>query len=321
MTTESGFPYSLVQFNKEGKVHDEQEVSALLDSLEQVDATDLIVLSHGWNNSMPEAEALYSRLLKSMRDVIDRGSPAVADRRFAVLGVLWPSKKFADADEIASGAAGFEDEDTALRESIDNLKDAFEGDAAATLEGLKDLVPGIDNDPAAQHEFVERVKALLTREEVNDEDASDAFFSLSSGEILDRLSPPSSFEAPARPSDEGGAAAVGMDAGGPPADMGGAASFFSSAKKKLRDFINLSTYFEMKGRAGLVGRTGVSSVIRRALAQRRQRRPILPRSRSARCRSSRLLFPITASPKTSTMTATASFAASSSTRVSRGRSS
>ena len=40
-----------------------------------------------------------------MRQVLDGGKAPTVRRKFAVLAVLWPSKKFADEELIPSGAA------------------------------------------------------------------------------------------------------------------------------------------------------------------------------------------------------------------------
>ena len=67
---------------------------------------DLVVVAHGWNNDMADARALYRDLLANVRRALDRGrAPGLAGRRIAVLGVLWPSKKFADEDLIPGGGA------------------------------------------------------------------------------------------------------------------------------------------------------------------------------------------------------------------------
>ena len=93
----SGFPYFEVQFTKDGAVHDPREVAALLELLEGGAVTDLLVIAHGWNNDMDDARVLYRRFFERVRAELDAGRrPGGAGRSFAVLGVLWPSKKFAD---------------------------------------------------------------------------------------------------------------------------------------------------------------------------------------------------------------------------------
>src|SRR5215207_9178412 len=95
----SGFPYFEVQFTKEGAVHDDGEVAALLAFVTQQPVTDLFVISHGWNNDMNDARGLYRVFFERVRDVLDAGHvPGVGARRFAVMGVLWPSKKFSEKE-------------------------------------------------------------------------------------------------------------------------------------------------------------------------------------------------------------------------------
>ncbi|MEO6320154.1 MAG: hypothetical protein ABIR56_05795 [Polaromonas sp.] len=54
---------------------------------------------------MAEARDLYKRFFARTREVLDT-LPALKNRKFAVLGVHWPSKKFAEQTLIPGGAAG-----------------------------------------------------------------------------------------------------------------------------------------------------------------------------------------------------------------------
>ncbi|HEY2907751.1 MAG TPA: hypothetical protein VGJ29_17745, partial [Vicinamibacterales bacterium] len=106
MQTVGGFSYFEVEFTKDGAVSDPAQVAALHDFVLQGGTTDLLTISHGWNNDMADARDLYARFLAAVRRVLDnRLVPAAATRSFAVLAVLWPSKKFADEELIPSGAA------------------------------------------------------------------------------------------------------------------------------------------------------------------------------------------------------------------------
>src|SRR6185295_18167194 len=103
------FPYFEVQFTKDGQIHDHTEVDQLLAFAGQGGATDLFVVSHGWNNDMGGA------------------------RQFAVFGILWPSKKFADEDQIPSGAASLAAPATGeaeLTTKLEELKGFFDNPAA-----------------------------------------------------------------------------------------------------------------------------------------------------------------------------------------------
>src|SRR5215207_2381863 len=90
----AGLPYTEAQFNEKGAV--ESQVT-----LPQ-GTTDLFFISHGWNNDADEARALYRAFFQSFVAVAQPND--LPGRTIAVVGVLWPAKKF---DELVavSGAA------------------------------------------------------------------------------------------------------------------------------------------------------------------------------------------------------------------------
>src|SRR4051812_26669152 len=99
----SGFPYFEIQFTKEGKVFDQNEVDALYDALNKNDISDLLLISHGWNNDLDDARQLYKNLVFT---IAQENASSASKHTFAVAAILWPSKKFAEKDLIAGGAAG-----------------------------------------------------------------------------------------------------------------------------------------------------------------------------------------------------------------------
>lgn len=257
------FPYFEVQFTKDGQVNDATEVDQLLAFVGQGQGsvTDLFVISHGWNNDMGEARQLYKELFEHVRDEIDGDRPSgIAARKFAVFGVLWPSKKFADDDQIPSGAASFgapEPGEAELAAQLEELKGFFDNPAAdAVLNEAQTLVPQIENDPVAANKFADLIRSLPGTGEKHSDDNSDKFFTLSSDELMETMSRP---DLPASPEPgEGGAA--GFDGG----DEGGALGikdFFGGVLAAARKVLNFTTYFQMKERAGVVGKVGVSPIL------------------------------------------------------------
>ena len=121
MADVSGFPYFEVQFTKKGNLFEPAEKQAVMAAVGGLD--ELFVVAHGWNNDIAEARALYRALFANVRRALDNGrAPGLAGRRIGVLGVLWPSKRFADEDLIPGGGAslgGAIDDDT-LAEQIEN---------------------------------------------------------------------------------------------------------------------------------------------------------------------------------------------------------
>ena len=273
MATMAGIPYFEVEFDKEGEISDQAQVKALKTALKPGDPTDLIVLSHGWNNDMAEARELYGKFLTSFKTRLDAGFPGVKDRKFAVMAVLWPSKKFAEKELIPSGAAGASGiPDKAILEELDSLKGFFGATKSAAvaanvaLDKAKTLVPKLENSPAARREFADIIRSLVPKENAKGtegaEDASADFFKLDGEEVMKRLEKPAPIAIPSR---QGGGAGVGPAAGPGSSGSGGAAglgSFFSGVKSAALKVLNFTTYYQMKNRAAVVGAKGVSPILR-----------------------------------------------------------
>jgi hypothetical protein len=281
----SGFPYFEIEFDKEGAPADPAQIKALKAALKPGEPTDLVVISHGWNNHMGEARELYAKFFASFRKRLDAGVPGIQGRKFAVMAVLWPSKKFADHELIPSGAAGLGGgvSDKAILEQLQELKGFFGGKSAdADLEKAKALVPKLENSPAARKEFAELIRSAVSSDseaakgKEGAEDASLDFFKLDGAEVMNRLAKPVPLTLPGPGQHMVGAAGVGMGGaaggpaggpgtGGPGSGHGGAAgigSFFSGIKAAALNVLNFTTYYQMKARAGTVGTRGLAPIIR-----------------------------------------------------------
>ncbi|MEG3439789.1 hypothetical protein V0288_21860 [Pannus brasiliensis CCIBt3594] len=263
MDSISDFPYFEVQFTKEAKVYDPEEPQKLFDFLDRQEVTDLFVISHGWNNNIQEARELYQRLFTSMRETIDQGIvPGIETRKFAILAVFWPSKKFTERELIAGGAAGLEDTMVSeVRERVTTLQELLaDPEASDRFERLKALVPKLEDSPSARKEFVDSLRKILDRGETDDEDASTDFFELDSEEVMDRLQHPLASPAANDGEEEGGVAEIGDFT----PESGGAAGFlnFSGFTAAAGNLLNFATYYEMKQRAGNVGRKGLNPLLR-----------------------------------------------------------
>jgi hypothetical protein len=211
---------------------------------------------------MADARALYELLFQSVRSVLDAGHVGGLDgRTFAILGLFWPSKKFADDELIPSGAAsvGSVVTDATLRDQLESLKGVFSApDADNRLTQAQQLVGKLDDSPSARKEFADLVRSILPRAAANDEDASDRFFDVDGDQLMRRLSQPI---LPAGPSGRPGAGGASSVSG----TRGGAAGFelsLSGMKAAARRLLNYGTYYQMKERAGTVGRSGVNQVLR-----------------------------------------------------------
>lgn len=271
MENVSGFPYFEVEFNKKGDIHDEDKVKNLVDFLSQSTVTDLFVISHGWNNEMDEARDLYRRFFAHVREELTNNRPPeFGTREFAVFGILWPSKKFADEDDTAGGAASIDDmqsQDEQIEQQLEALKGIFDrADSDEKLERAKQLIPLLELAPNAASEFADLIRSLPDKRDLHPDDASDDFFQIPASTLIDKLSRPD-IPVPEE-GEEGGAASFDPAIG--PGDAGGAAGFdlFGGIKPAIRKVLNYTTYFQMKERAGIVGQTGVYQVMRRILQKK-----------------------------------------------------
>src|SRR5881227_1217655 len=84
--------------------------------------TDVVVISHGWNNDMDEARTLYRDFFRSLEQV----SPPAASHTLAI-AIFWPSKRFTDAELIPGGAASADDPvaDRVLLDRLQEMKHVF----------------------------------------------------------------------------------------------------------------------------------------------------------------------------------------------------
>src|SRR5687768_74744 len=112
-----------IEFTRDGGIFNEAQVAAVSGGI--ADVTDLLVVSHGWNNDRGEATELYDALIKSLSEVIDADVVQGLDgRKFGIFRVLWPSKRFADQDLIPGGgaASATAENNAALLRMLESMK-------------------------------------------------------------------------------------------------------------------------------------------------------------------------------------------------------
>ncbi len=235
--------------------------------------TDVVVISHGWNNDMDDARTLYRNFFKSLEQV----SPAAAGK---VLGIeiLWPSKKFADSELIPGGAASANKDsvpDQAVLDRLQDLKHLFaDHEADDTLDQMKALVSGLSTDTDKQNQFVSLLGSILDKHsDAAQRSADEGSATLSAkaangggGKVLKVFGQP---VAPKVKVGGGGAAGVGGIGGNPALRQGGAAGlgdFFQGIKAGALRLANYATYYVMKDRAGSIGKKAVNPLVSRIQA-------------------------------------------------------
>jgi hypothetical protein len=251
----AGRPHWEVGFDERGNP-DQGEVAALLAELPGQDLTDLLVFSHGWNSDRGQARRLYQLYVQQVPGLLAQGG---SQARVGTLGVVWPSKRWADEPEPTGdgggggGAAGLGDAAPAPAASagdgtlVQDLKDVFKGDdRQATLDELARLLEERPEDPAALARFQTLMGELTAdpdAEAAGEDQGEVALVTDDPEEVFGRF-------ADAVPeTGEGGAAGLGDTFG----------RLWKGAKEALRQL----TYFEMKKRAGVVGKQGLGPLLGR----------------------------------------------------------
>jgi hypothetical protein len=236
----------------EGGRPDQGELDRLLAEVPARGVTDLLMFSHGWNSDRRQARRLYQLWFGQVPGLLGRAGASATG--VGSVGVVWPAKRWADEPEPTAagggGAAGLEvaaaaADDPAL---VEDLKDAFPGEQRAqVLDELARLLTERPEDAAALARF-----QTLMGELAGEPDAARA--EEDQGELaLVEDEPEAVFGrfADAVPdTGEGGGAAGFGDAFG---------RLWKGAKEALRQL----TYFEMKKRAGVVGKDGLGPVLGR----------------------------------------------------------
>jgi hypothetical protein len=285
------YPHAEVEFTSHGDLHEPDQQRAAVDLVRDEGATDVLLLVHGWNNDMPAARGLYERLADNVASLADQ-VPGAADRRFAVVGALWPSVRWADEDDLAGGGVGLGDEEAELRAAL-----GASVDDPGLRAQLEELVPDLETSATARERFLELLRGHVPPGALGDEDPPPQPFLEGDAEQV--------FDDAAVPTDEmdaevaadgsggaatGGAATVGLGgaasfgdgpfggdtfSGGDPVDPShaevgdvgaggpaGAAGFgFGGVLRGARNLLNLTTYYTMKARAGDVGSRGVAGLV------------------------------------------------------------
>jgi hypothetical protein len=262
----AGIPYTEAQFDKDGGLENQNQVNL------PAGVTDLFVMSHGWNNDADAARTLYRKFFENFVAVAQPND--LSGRNVAIVGVIWPSKKFDELVAVsgmpggAEGSANLQTADKAshqaLEAKLDQMKKFFaESGQQQTLDEAKALLPDLEDKASARQEFVNKIRSLLDPTAADREDASETFFKDDGNELMKNLKIAED-DLDDEVAGDGGSASLPLGVGTTQAAEGGAAglgAFLSGFKAAGMNLLNYTTYFEMKARAGNVGKNGVAKLI------------------------------------------------------------
>lgn len=262
-----GFPFWLLAFDKRGIPEDPGGIERLISGLKAEQITDLFLFSHGWNNDRATALALYDRFFAEVRKIVDDRTPD-SGTRIGIAGIIWPSILWPDDAESASmnqvmtggggatavaGGALVRAAQATPKQILDELRKGYDDEhqlqLLEDLTGMLQTPPGTD---AALQAFRSKLGELLQSEvdpglDRRQPDAAEGAIATLDDqkwhELLERL---------------GDQAARGQTPGG---GAVGSADPFKKLWAGAKDALRIGTYWQMKERAGVVGRDGLGAKV------------------------------------------------------------
>ncbi len=262
--TLQGFPYFRLRFDGDGKLIDDADRRKLLTAIGPGAAKrprELFVIAHGWKTDATDGTQLYNQFFSSVKALFaarQRRKPA----DFAVVGVFWPSRHlyegFADQVRAAAEGAAASAGRTAgaasagVRRALDDLAAISGPEVSKALKGA-DLTQ-LENRPEVRDALLKALQSSVREDAAPkaDDENDVRFLKATNGtKTIDRLSAPP----PLVPGSNSGHAASGGGGGGQA--LGQSGSGFWAGVERL---IELTSYYKMKRRAGVVGK-GLAKVL------------------------------------------------------------
>jgi hypothetical protein len=258
-----GFDFFSLTFDEKGKLTSSAEMEDLKKRAAR--ASDVIFLAHGFRNSVDDATNLYTKFLTNYRAHFTRPECKVLETcDFAVAGVYWPSIVVPESFPAQQGSTQSLDDDApliaALTKKLNDLKD-LAPECKQQLDQAIQLLPSVKDDGAAQNRFTSLVLAAVQDSTPDPTEGFDALRNQDGTTILAKLSAPVILPTASADDgfDSGGALSIDDSASGASQSIGSA---FFSALGGVDRFINLTTWWMMKNRSGVVGDAGVAQAVR-----------------------------------------------------------
>ncbi len=276
MTAEiAGLPFWELTFDADGDPDTAQRDTFLTDARDR-GITDLIVFSHGWNNDRRIALELYERFFGILAGQLQH-IPTNRPTTVGLTGVLWPSQLWSDEpipDFAASaapggGAASLTDREPVDEATVDPTLDP------ATLANLRELFPAavepldqmarlLTSPPTeqAQQEFYQHLKEFSELAGTPGDDGEDDPVRQGRGPAEPRmlLDDPAVLFERYRDALQGIGVPLDGGAGGGQAGLG---DTLRGTLNGMKEALRQATYWQMKNRAGTVGKNGLGPLIGR----------------------------------------------------------
>jgi hypothetical protein len=242
----AGFPYWTLLFDATGDARDGSD-DTLVRELPGETLTDLIVFSHGWNNSAAKARELYADFFEQLRKVMTERAAIGAELKVGTAGVIWPSMRWPDEAPARAGGAASLAEPLSDEALVESLRDVYGNpEQQQAIDELAELLRERPRDMQALARFQQLMTQLVTQPDpaAAAEDNGEVALLTDQPEVVFRRL---AAAAPA-PRRQGGA---------------GVGDVFRTLWHGAKEALRQATYWEMKNRAGAVGQRGLGPLIGR----------------------------------------------------------
>jgi hypothetical protein len=229
MTTQiAGLNYYELDFNADGTLSSD---GGLLEAIQAGGIQDVFVLSHGWNNGIDSARSLYQAMFTLLAGMIpDRLGTSIA------VGIIWPSLLF--PEDAPSTARPIPSTGQQLAAALAPAFPQQQQQNIATLGQLLDQQP---QDAAKLQQFHALASGLVNTPALAPEDAGQqATITGDTAAVF------------------GNAAAMSKT---PPTNAEGIPNPFTTLWNGGKEVLRSMSYYEMKNRAGVIGRNGLGPML------------------------------------------------------------
>ncbi len=273
--TLSGFPFWSLEFEKDGTARAPGAIDRFVSEVKSRGLSDVFVFSHGWNNDHADALSLYERFFGEVARLLQ--DPGIAKKRpgtIGVAGVLWPSILWPDdapdpgpapvlPPPGGGGAASMSGPAAAPAKTADpaEINGALKGVYDPGQQGLIDELTGLLAEQPESQAAIDTFRARL----------ADLLASEPAAEAVDKKRPDLAEAAITEldPADWRRLLDILADSAEERGAAGGAVGLGTPFKKLwegAKNAMRIATYWQMKQRAGIVGRAGLAPAVSR-LAQ------------------------------------------------------
>ena len=231
----AGLKYCELDFNADGALSSD---GGLLEAVQAGGIQDVFMLSHGWNSGVDSARSLYQEMFTLLAGMI----PGRLGTSIAV-GIIWPSLLFPDDDPATAKPIPSTGQQLAAA-----LAPAFPDQQRQNMTTLGQLLDQQPQDPAKLQQFHALASGLVTSPPLAPEDAGQqASITGDTAAVF------------------GHAAAMSKT---PAVNAEGIPNPFTSLWNGAREVLRSMSYYEMKNRAGVIGRNGLGPMLGKLAAAR-----------------------------------------------------